>query len=477
VPEALESGMEKIAAGLAKLVEKGKIDEAEAAAIRGRVEPCAEIAGLADSELVVEAAPEQLDLKLEIFNALAEACGPGAVLATNTSSLSVTEIAAGVPGPERVVGLHFFNPAPVMKLAEVVAGARSSEAALALARATGEAMGKQVVRAADVPGFLVNRCNRPFSLESLKLLEEGSSTPAQVDRVLRMGGGFRMGPFELMDLIGIDTNHAVAESFQRQSFGEPRYRPSPLAARKVAAGTLGRKTGEGWYSYGDGRPADPDPPPAGGGDGRPLLVVGELPVAEELIAAAREAGWEPRRPAEAPADPWLTLDFTGQPADPDRAPAHIAKFLHAGSLHRLDPQAAGFHVVPPLAGAKLIEVTQTPRTHLQALSRLNELVRSLGRHAEPVADAPGLISGRVLAQLVNEAAFLVGERNGSAADVDTGMELGLSHPLGSVKRSEAMGLDHVLAVLDALRSELGEERYRAAPLIRRRAALGGGLRD
>jgi 3-hydroxybutyryl-CoA dehydrogenase len=287
-----------------------------------------------------------------------------------------------------------------------------------------------------------------------------------------------MGPLELMDMIGIDVNHAVAVSFQRQSFGEPRYRPSPLTARKIAAGTLGRKTGEGWYSYGEGtgRPEDPDPRPAGGGNGRPLLVVGELPVAEEIITAARAAGWDPRRPMEAPADPWLTLDFTGAPADPGRAPAMVAKFLHAGSLHRLDPQAVGFHVVPPFEKAKLIEITTTSGTSSQAMARMLELISSLGCQPEGVGDAPGLISGRVLSQLVNEAAFLVGEGNGAPDDVDAGMELGLNHPMGSIRRSEAMGLDHVLAVLDALREELGEERYRAAPLLRRRAAVGEGLR-
>ncbi len=479
IPEALESGVGKIEAGLAKMVEREKISQADADAALGRVEAVSEIPGLAESELVIEAAPEKLELKLEIFNALAEACGPDAVLATNTSSLSVTEIAAGVPGPERVVGLHFFNPAPVMKLVEVVAGARSSEAALAMAREVGETMGKHVVRAADIAGFLVNRAARPYSLESLKLVEENLATPIQVDRVMRMGGGFRMGPLELMDLIGIDTNHAVAVSFQRQSFGEPRYRPSPLTARKIAAGTLGRKTGEGWYSYAEGavKPEDPEPPPAGGGNGRPLLFVGELPIADELFAAAKDAGWEPHLSADAPADPWLTLDFSGRPADPGRTPAIIAKFLHAGSLHRLDPQAAGFHVTPPFETAKLIEITSTPQTGNQATARLLELIRSLGCHAEAVGDAPGLVSGRVLAQLVNESAFLVGEGNGSPDDVDAGMELGLNHPMGSIRRSEAMGLEHAISVLGALREENGEERYRAAPLLRRKAAVGEGLRS
>ena len=243
----------------------------EADAARGRIEPLADLGQLAPAELVIEAAPERLELKLELLGSVAAAVDPACVLATNTSSLSVTEIAAGVPGPERVVGMHFFNPAPVMRLVEVVAGAASGERALRTARALGEAMGKHVVAAADVPGFLVNRCNRPYSLESLKLAEERIAEPATIDRVMRLVGGFRMGPFELMDLIGIDTNHAVAVAFSRRSYGEPRYRPSPLTARMVVAGRLGRKSGRGWYSYdgaeGSHRPDDPDPPPAGGGEG------------------------------------------------------------------------------------------------------------------------------------------------------------------------------------------------------------------
>jgi 3-hydroxybutyryl-CoA dehydrogenase len=432
---------------------------------------------LGEAEFVIEAAPERLELKLELLGAVAEVVAAEAVLATNTSSLSVTEIAAGVPGPERVIGLHFFNPAPVMKLVEVVAGAGSSPSALASARAVGEAMGKRVIDAADVAGFLVNRCNRPFSLESLKLLQERVASVEQIDRIVRMGGGFRMGPFELMDLIGIDTHHAVAESFYRQSFGEPRYRPSPLTARQVAAGRLGRKSGRGWYEYGGGaeRPADPEPPPVGGGEGRPLVVEGELPIAEQLRAAAAAAGWDVRSGAAGGEQAWLIVDCTGEPGRAAAA-APVAKLLHAGSLTALDPFAAGFHAMAPLEGSKLVELTSTPQTRPEARERCEQLVASLGMVSEHVGDAPGLVLGRVVSQLVNEAAFLIGEGNGSADDVDAGMELGLAHPIGTIRRSEAMGLDHALAVLDALASELGEERYRAAPLLRRRAALSEGLR-
>ncbi|HEX5780996.1 MAG TPA: 3-hydroxyacyl-CoA dehydrogenase NAD-binding domain-containing protein, partial [Solirubrobacteraceae bacterium] len=207
------------------------------------VEPVRHLKALATCGLVIEAAPEDLELKRALFAQLAELVEPDCVLATNTSSLSVTALAAGLPHPAGVVGMHFFNPPAKMRLVEVVAGEASSPDALGVAREAGEAMGKHVIEAADSPGFIVNRCNRPFGLEALRVVQDGLATPEQVDRICRMAGGFRMGPFELMDLVGLDVGLAVSRSFYEQSFGEPRWRPSPLVARKVAAGHLGRKAG------------------------------------------------------------------------------------------------------------------------------------------------------------------------------------------------------------------------------------------
>ena len=227
---------------------------------------------LAPCDLVIEAIPEQLDLKRDVLARIAAAAGPHCVLATNTSSLSVTAIAAGVPLPSRVVGMHFFNPPPLMPLVEVVAGLDTDRGAIASARATAEAMGKRVIVAADTPGFVVNRCNRPFTLEALRLVEEGIATPEQVDRICRLGGGWRMGPFELMDLVGIDVGVAVSESFYEQSYGEPRWRPSTLAARMGSqGGHLGRKTGRGLVpairqTEGSYRPADPPAMAPDGGE-------------------------------------------------------------------------------------------------------------------------------------------------------------------------------------------------------------------
>jgi 3-hydroxybutyryl-CoA dehydrogenase len=251
-PEAAESGAAAIAAALAKGAARGRWSENEATAAAARVEPALEIGALAGCELLIEASPENVELKRKLFSDAAEVCGPETVLASNTSSLRVAEIALGVPAPERVVGMHFFNPPALMKLVEVVAAERSSAAALATATTVAEAMGRTPIRARDTPGFVANRLARPFSLESLRMLGEGVADAATIDRTVRLGGGFRMGPFELIDLIGLDVNLTIARSFFAQG-GEPeRWRPSPIQERLVEEGKLGRKSGQGYYAYGGG---------------------------------------------------------------------------------------------------------------------------------------------------------------------------------------------------------------------------------
>jgi 3-hydroxybutyryl-CoA dehydrogenase len=357
LPEALARGAQYARDGLGKEAAKGRLSAAEADAAAARIEPVGDLAAFASCELVIEAAPERLELKHELYKRLSEEIvGEECVLATNTSSLLVTAIAAAASKPERVVGMHFFNPAPVMRLLEVVAGVESSAEALALATATGEAMGKTVIRAKDGPGFIVNRCNRPFGLEALRTLQEQIADVETIDRIVRQEGGFRMGPFELMDLVGVDTGFEISKSFYEQSFYEPRWQPSQITARYVAAGLYGRKTGRGYYDYSR--------------------------------------------------DPY-------RPADPD-------------------PQGA----------------------------------------EEEVQPAAGGVLSRIVCQVINECAFALGEGVGSAADIDTGMVLGLNYPRGPLAWADQIGLDHVLAVLDGLWEEYHEERYRSAPELKRLVRAG-----
>ena len=420
IPDALERGEEQLRAALRKGAERGRWSEEDASAAEQQLRIAAQLEDLAGCELVVEAAPEDLELKRGLFIRLAEVCGVETILATNTSSLSVTAIAAGVPEPGRVIGMHFFNPPALMKLVEVVAGEESAEPPLAATEDVARRLGRTPVRAADQIGFIANRCARPYSLEGLRLLGARIADHEAIDRICRLGGGFRMGPFELTDLVGVDVNFEVAKSFWEQSFHEPRWQPHPIQSKMVAAGRLGRKSGRGYYSYAQDeyRPPDPDPPAEG---------------------SAREA---PR-----------LVDLT------------------AGSLAALAPgeDAAGFVALPEPESARLVELTRADSTTDATAAAAEAHFRGLGKHVEWVGDAPGLVLGRIVCQLVNEAHFALGAGVATAADIDTAMKLGFNYPRGPFEWSEAIGPGRVLAVLDALHHELGEERYRAAPALRRAA--------
>jgi 3-hydroxybutyryl-CoA dehydrogenase len=346
--------------------------------------------------------------------------------------------------------------------------------------ATGEAMGKTVIRATDGPGFLVNRCNRPFGLEALRLLSERIADVPTIDRVVRLQGGFRMGPFELSDLVGVDTGFDVSKSFYELGFGEPRWRPSPIQARMVAAGLHGRKSGHGYYDYsgnGPHRPADEDTPKAGAPeDAEGLLVIaGTGVLAEELRNAALGAGYEVSGPGETQRElPALIIECdTSQTRGHSRGAPRIL-LCDRGSLATLDPggPCVGFHVLPPFAQAGLVELTRNEHSSPAATARAERFFGTLGKHVQWVGDAPGLVLGRIVCQVINESAFALGEGVGSAQDIDTGMTLGLNYPRGPLEWADQIGLDNVLRVVEALSDEYREERYRPAPALRRLVAAG-----
>jgi 3-hydroxybutyryl-CoA dehydrogenase len=407
VREALAAGQARVADGLAKGAVRGMWSESEAEQAEERLNLVEHVERLGECQLVIEAAPEDLALKHDLFAELAELCGPDAILATNTSSLSVTAIAAGVERPERVCGMHFFNPPPLMRLVEIVAGDDTSPETLEAATEVARAMRREPIRAADAIGFVANRLARPFTLEALRMLGDREAPLDQIDRIVRLGGGFRMGPFELMDLVGVDVNFDVAKSFWEQSFHEPRWQPHPIQARTVAAGRLGRKSGRGYYDYREGphRPDDPDQPP-------------------------RDPGW--RRDAELEA-----------------------------SVHHL--------ALPSFDAATLVEVARDTSMSDEHAAGVERYFRAAGKHVEWVADTPGLVLGRILAQIVNEAHFAVGQGVARPEDCDTAMRLGFNWPRGPFEWGDEIGLDRAVAILDELHGKLGEERYRVAPLLRARA--------
>lgn len=257
--EQVAAGREAVDGALDRALAKGRIDADAVAAARARIAYSTALEDLGGAELVVEAIPERADLKGDLLARLA-VLAPRAILASNTSSLSIADLAERSGAPERVLGLHFFNPPGTMRLVELVATARTDPATVARARAAAQGLGKDVVQVADGPGFLVNRCARPYYLEALRMVEDGAAGPADIDRACVELGGFPLGPFELMDVIGIDVSLAVTRSMWEQAYGEPRWRPSPIQARMAAEGRLGRKTGGGFYAAGAGwRDAEPTP--------------------------------------------------------------------------------------------------------------------------------------------------------------------------------------------------------------------------
>jgi len=354
VPAALEKGTARLRTSLTKGAAKGLWNEEEAEAASARAGAARNFEELCECDLVIEAAPEDLELKRGLFAGLAETCGAKAILATNTSSLPVTEIGAGVPDPERIVGMHFFNPPALMKLVEVVATERSSKEALAATTEVGRRMGRTPIQAKDSPGFIANRLARPFTLESLRMLAEGVADAATIDRVCRLGGGFRMGPFELIDLIGLDVNLSVARSFYRQG-GEPeRWRPSPIQAQMVEEGKLGRKSGRGFYAYGEAphRPPDPDL-----GIEAPTLDPAELARIDPAAGAIL-----PRLFAQIANEAAFALEEkVGSPADMDtamrlgfnwpRGPLELTELIGAGRaaalLEELRAERAGAYAPAP----------------------------------------------------------------------------------------------------------------------------------
>lgn len=245
----LENAISGITRFINRSAEKGKYSQEQAGQIIGRVKTTMTLSDFEPCDFVIEAAPEKIEIKRSLFSDLEAIVAQSAILATNTSTLSVTEIAASVDNRDRVVGMHFFNPAPLMPLVEVIAGTATSDAVVDATVNLAVAMGKKPVRAKDVPGFIVNRVARPFYLEALRILGDNVTDPTTIDRLVREGGGFKMGPFELMDLIGIDVNYAASKSVYEQYFSEARFRPSLLQQRMAESGQLGRKTGKGWYEY------------------------------------------------------------------------------------------------------------------------------------------------------------------------------------------------------------------------------------
>ncbi|WP_408646115.1 3-hydroxyacyl-CoA dehydrogenase PaaH [Thauera chlorobenzoica] len=468
--EAVARGRDAIGKDLRFLVGKGKLAEAEAEAVLARVIGSSRIDDLADAGLLIEAIVENLEVKQKLFRQLEELAGPQAILATNTSSLSITAMAAALARPERLAGMHFFNPAPRMALVEIVSGLATDPAVAGTLYDTAKAWGKTPVHASSTPGFIVNRVARPYYAEAQRVLAERAAAPATLDAVLREACGFPMGPFELMDLIGHDVNYAVTHSVFDAYHGDRRYTPSLIQRELVLAGRLGRKSGQGFYDYRDGaeKPAPAAEPAAAA---LPALAVhGRLGVAEPLVARLAQAG--------------IAVERCAASAAEEGGELRIGMARLALSDGRTATRRAHEEGTPELVLFDLArDYASTPRLALARADQCSDAawqavvgtLQAAGIALSRVDDVAGLVALRTVCMLANEAADCVLQGIATAADIDTAMRNGTNYPEGPLAWADRLGTPFVARVLENLRAHYGEERYRLSPLIARRALTGAPL--
>ena len=465
---AVDAAMAYLSDTFAKLAEKGRISAQQREQALARVERGDSLAAFAGCDLVIEAIVERLDVKRELFKALEDVVGDDCVLASNTSSLSITAIAAACRQPARIAGYHFFNPVPLMRVVEVVRGVRTGADALDRLAALTRAAGHTPVVCQDTPGFIVNHAGRGFGPESLKALGEGVTDVPTIDRILREqvdfgGQGFKLGPFELFDLTGLDVSHPVMESIYHQYYEEPRFRPSVIAAQRVAAGLFGRKSREGFYRYEGGATAPAEPPapaiPAG------LRVwVAPGPMREPLLELAGGLG-AVCDDAKAPGPDALILV----------APLGIDATTAADGLDATRGVAIDTLFPFGLRACKRRVLMTTPATSPAARDAAWALFAADGARVSVLRDSAGFIAQRVVAMIVSIATEIAQQRIAAPADIDAAVRLGLGYPVGPLTMGDMLGPKRVVEVLEGMHRLTADPRYRVGPWLRRRAQLGLSL--
>ena len=448
---------DRLAEMLGALVAKGRMSDSAAAQTQARVQPIASLAAAGNVRLVIEAIVERLDDKRGLFKQLETIVSPHCILATNTSSISVTAMASGLQHPGRLVGMHFFNPVPLMKLVEVVSGLQTDAAAAAAVYALSTIWGKRPVHARSTPGFVVNRIARPFYAEALGLLQERACTPEVIDQCLR-AVGFRMGPCELMDLIGHDTNFAVTQSVFEANFFDKRYTPSLLQREMVDGGLLGRKSGRGFYdhAHAGARPPPASAPPAQPREPQELRLHGQGPMADHFAASLLQAGHRIDRVA---GSDWMGLEV----------PSGALRLTDGRTASETGVEVAVFDLAFTLAPGAALAWAPSLRASAAWVQEAEQWLHALGLQPLRVADVPGLVVARTLAMLINEASDAVHQDVCTVDGADAAMKLGVNYPAGPFEWLANWNPQAVIALLDALDAYYRGERYRVSPWLRQRA--------
>lgn len=447
---------------LKRAAEKGRLSEA-AEAVIDRIAVVDDLQAMKPCQLVIEAAVEDSAVKQEIFAQLEEIVARDCILASNTSSLSITMIASRCTHPERIAGLHFFNPAPLMKLVEVVDGVLTEPWVGEALSVIGKRMGREPVRVKDSPGFLVNQIGRGFTIEAAHLVEEGIAGFADVDRIMRDVAGFRMGPFELMELTGLDVTHPATDLIYEQFYHEPRFRPSMLMRSRLQAGILGRKTLNGFYAYSDGKPVAPSEAPIP--EARPESVW-VSPVEADGSRALGKLLQQLDVPLESGSRPSETALCLITPVGDDATTAALAQGL--------DPTRT-VAVETLFAMDKRRVIMPTPVTGPRHLDATHGLLAADGAAVTVVRDSPGFVAQRIVAMIVNIGCSTAQLRCAAPPDIDKATRLALNYPHGPLAFGDALGPQQILRVLQAMHRIYGDPRYRPSVWLARRAQLGVSL--
>ncbi|MDL4861007.1 3-hydroxyacyl-CoA dehydrogenase [Halomonas elongata] len=460
---AVDEARRFIGALWARGVEKQRFDQAYAETLEKRLEEALELDDMSDCDLVIEAIAEQIKAKQQLFRQLETVISSRTILATNTSSLSVSEVASACDYPERVIGFHFFNPVPLMKIVEVIPGLRTSPAVVEATEALGQRFGHFTARTTDTPGFLVNHAGRAFGTEALRILDEGVADPMTIDRLLTDQGGFRMGAFALFDLIGLDVSHAVMESVYHQYYQEPRFRPSVLTRQRVSAGLLGRKNGEGFYRYQQGQRQVSEESAAPQVSPMPVWISGEDTEARRLLGDLVEAAGWPLERGDTPSETALCLLTPyGEDATDSALRQHLdpARCVAIDMLAGLDTRRC---------------LMSNPATRLDIRDAAHALLAADGTPVSTIEDSGGFVLQRVVACIVNVGADIAQQQIAEPATIDRAVELGLGYPKGPLAMGEHYGARRILTILENMQTATGDPRYRPSPWLRRRAHLGLSL--
>ena len=469
-PEAIAAARTQLAAVLERQVDKGRLSADEAAGCLSRLHACPGLAGLADAELVIEAIVEDLPAKQALFAELESVVDEDTILASNTSSLSVTAIAAACQRPQRVAGLHYFNPVPLMKVVEVVRGSRTDPDIVDRLVALSREVGHRPVVAEDTPGFIVNHAGRGYTTEALQLLAEGVTDVPDIDNILREqvvfeGRGFPLGPFELLDLTGLDVSHPVMMSIHDQFFGEPRFRPSALAAQRVAAGLYGRKRGEGFYRYVSGkRVALETPDPAPTALPAPGLWVAPGESADALRELAQALGARVSTAASPGANDIVLLAPLGHDLSTAGAGYDASRCVAIDTLFPFAHQACRRRVL-----------MRSPATDPGVAQAAASLFAADGARVSMLRDSAGFVAQRVIAMIVAIGCEIAQRRIARVADVDEAVRIGLGYPIGPIAMGEAIGAARIDRLLANMHTVTADPRYRPSQWVRRRASLGLSL--